>query len=219
MGATSCTCLPSDQKLACGNAAAACVNATGMPNTPGDNKEVLANCLLLRASAEGNVKQILEALKEGANVEVRRPMVIKLTGEDDADFGEEEMLDMSLFSCKKKSGTRGAGPHGLTPLMYAAREGHKNAVTTLLRQKATPHSQDEDGITPLHFAAGSGCYECCKALLHARADPSIEDDTARTAFAWLPGELRRGRYTDHTWVKILDPAERPPSSSLTWRPI
>lgn len=59
---------------------------------------------------------------------------------------------------------------GNTPLLYAAREGHVEAVRALLRAGASPHGRDGD-MTPLAAAALRGHASAVRVLLRAGADP------------------------------------------------
>ncbi|CAK0838922.1 unnamed protein product, partial [Prorocentrum cordatum] len=64
------------------------------PESPGSDEQVLMNSALLKASSEGNVAGIQRALAGGADLETRRPMVIRPrcmkvpdeTGDDPVDL-------------------------------------------------------------------------------------------------------------------------------------
>ena len=59
---------------------------------------------------------------------------------------------------------------GMTPLLYAAREGHIDCVRELLRLKAQVDLADPDGTTPLVLALMNGHWDVGKALIDAGAD-------------------------------------------------
>ncbi|KAF4496130.1 Ankyrin repeat domain containing protein 50 [Fusarium agapanthi] len=55
--------------------------------------------------------------------------------------------------------------YGCTPLLLAARNGHKTTVQYLLEKGASIHATDHHGRTPLSWAAGEGHSEVVGALL------------------------------------------------------
>ncbi|KAK3901858.1 ankyrin repeat-containing domain protein [Staphylotrichum tortipilum] len=63
---------------------------------------------------------------------------------------------------------------GLTPLAYAARDGHDGVVGLLLAKGADPTTGGSDGLTPLHRAASEGRAGAVRVLLDAGVDPLIK---------------------------------------------
>lgn len=53
---------------------------------------------------------------------------------------------------------------GLTPLMWAARQGQSKSVERLLKRNADAAMVSDTGYTALMYAACNGCAECVKAL-------------------------------------------------------
>lgn len=62
--------------------------------------------------------------------------------------------------------------NNLTPLMWAAREGHNDVVEVLVGSGAAIDRKDEFDRTALWFAAESGCLACAERLLVCGADPN-----------------------------------------------
>jgi len=68
----------------------------------------------------------------------------------------------------------GGNPKGqLTPLMYAARQGHQAAVAALLESGAKINEISADGSTALLLAAINGSFDVAKYLVEREADVSI----------------------------------------------
>ena len=69
---------------------------------------------------------------------------------------------------------------GLTPLLYAAREGCVECVKHLVAGKADLNLPDPEGITPLIMAVTNGHFDTGAYLLSAGADPNKWDWWGRT---------------------------------------
>ena len=76
------------------------------------------------------------------------------------------------------------GEHGLTPLHYAAVEGHKDAVEVLLASQADVNARTEYGSTALYLAAVRGHAEVVALLLAHKAEPDAKNNEGWTALAW-----------------------------------
>mmetsp|Transcript_101305 Transcript_101305/g.174942 ORF Transcript_101305/g.174942 Transcript_101305/m.174942 type:complete len:155 (-) Transcript_101305:516-980(-) len=88
---------------------------------------------------------------------------------------------------------------GYTPLHYAARAGHMEAIRLLLRCEADPNAATTLGrSTPLHRAAYCGHVEAVKLLLAARAGAGAADSDGQTA---LHKALRQEQ---HAVVQLLE---------------
>ncbi len=76
---------------------------------------------------------------------------------------------------------------GLSPLHYAALNGHKaakTAIAALVKAGADINRGDEDGITPLHIAAGYGHTEAIAGLIEAGADVNRANAGGWTPLYW-----------------------------------
>ena len=69
---------------------------------------------------------------------------------------------------------------GYTPLHYAARGGHSDCVSLLLRQRACVDARTSGGATALHRAAFTGQTAVCAMLLRANANASAQDSDGET---------------------------------------
>ncbi len=70
---------------------------------------------------------------------------------------------------------------GLTPLLFAAREGCVDCARILLDNGAKIDTTDPDGISPVLIATINGHYDAAVFLLGKGADPNLADRTGRTA--------------------------------------
>ena len=78
---------------------------------------------------------------------------------------------------------------GLTPLMYAARQGNEEVAQLLLtRDDINPDMPDNNNLTPLWWVSCRG-HEGVAGLLLARDDinPEKPDNDGRTLFSWASG--------------------------------
>jgi ankyrin repeat protein len=69
---------------------------------------------------------------------------------------------------------------GLTPLLFASREGCVECVKTLASLGADVNATDQEGITPVLSAIINGHFDVAAALLDQGADPNLGDATGRT---------------------------------------
>ena len=72
-------------------------------------------------------------------------------------------------------------PGGLTPLLFAAREGCVDCAKVLLSSGANPDIVDPDQYTPLILALINGHFDVAGALIDAGADIDMQDKVGRTA--------------------------------------
>ena len=70
---------------------------------------------------------------------------------------------------------------GLTPLLFAARQGCVECEQILVDAGANVNTTDPDGISPVLMAIINGHYDAAGYLLNKGADPNLADETGRTA--------------------------------------
>jgi len=152
-----------------------------------------ANCMLLRASKDGDLDAIHKATADGANVNTRLPMWIRIGCDDaDAESTDADLSDQSALS--------------LTPLMHAAQEGQTEAVQLLLRLGAKVDLREADGMQALHFAAASASLDCFRTLLGAGANPVATDNFGRDALACLPLSQIAASPSKREWLQLFKEA-------------
>jgi len=105
-------------------------------------------------------------------------------------LGDEEKLQSVL---RAKANPNIQDSEGLSPILWAAKRGHKNAIKILLDWKARPTAADRNGRSVLHAAVLSmkDSSHCLRVLLSHGADPNVTDNDSRTA---LISAARRGKF-------------------------
>jgi ankyrin repeat protein len=98
-----------------------------------------------------------------------------------------------------EQGFQGETPGGMTPLLYAARDGRTVIVKTLITAKADVQQADVNGITPLLMAITNNHLDTAKLLLENSAAPNAADWWGRTPL-YAAIEIRNrdyGRNNEH----------------------
>jgi len=70
---------------------------------------------------------------------------------------------------------------GLTPLLFASRQGCLDCARILVKSGAEINAADPNNISPVLMATINGHYDVAALLLDQGADPNIADETGRTA--------------------------------------
>src|SRR5215471_2774799 len=70
---------------------------------------------------------------------------------------------------------------GLTPLLFAARQGHLDCAQALVEAGADKDLQDPDGISPMITAIVNAHYDVAQYLAERGADVNLADQFGRTA--------------------------------------
>jgi len=96
---------------------------------------------------------------------------------------------------------------GLTPLLFAARQGCVECARVLLKAGAGINAADPNNITPMLLALINGHYDFAAFMIDQGADPNLADETGRTPlFAAVD---------DHTMPESNLPAPREIDNNLT----
>ena len=88
----------------------------------------------------------------------------------------EEPAGPSRLSYAELVGKQG----GLTPLLFASRQGHTASVKALIAGGADINATSADGTTPLLIATINGHFDLAKYLLESGADPTIASEAGGT---------------------------------------
>ncbi len=120
--------------------------------------------------------------------------------EGESEEGEVTPTDEYSSAWTARVGTYG----GLTPLLYAAREGHKNSALALLAGGADINQKGAgDETTPLLMAAINGNFDLARLLLERGADPNLTNSSgdaplyAALETRWAPRVIQPAQ---HAWM-------------------
>lgn len=139
----------------------------------------------------GNVEAAQRLLKAGAHVDARenwggqtplmwaaaqnQPAMIRLLVAKGADVNARGTVRDWQRRVTAEGRPKDMNHGGFTPLLYAAREGHREAARALIDSRADLDRGDPDGTTPLIVALTNGHWDMAKLLLEAGADPNLWD--------------------------------------------
>ncbi|WP_108784243.1 ankyrin repeat domain-containing protein [Wolbachia endosymbiont of Bemisia tabaci] len=126
-----------------------------------NSKAKLNRLLLLLAASKGNVVEINSMLANGIDVNARKNVT--------AHFAE------ALGNVFLYRETAYEPSYNLTPLHFAALNGHFKVVELLISKGADINAKDDSGLTPLHLASGGGYEEIVKLLSNGGADINAKD--------------------------------------------
>jgi ankyrin repeat protein len=136
-------------------------------NAAEDQKQQTA---LMWAAAQNQGPMVRELIARGADVNARAFVNATAT----ASYSDSTYKDWpSNVSTEPRAGPR--APGGLTPLLYAAREGCLDCVKALIEGKADLNMADPEGISPLIMSITNFHFDIAAALIKAGANPDRWD--------------------------------------------
>ncbi len=100
-------------------------------------------------------------------------------------------------------GMRPFRPGGMTPLLYAAREGHTAAAELLLDAGATVDAAEANDITPLLMAISNDRMELAALLVERGADLDAQDWYGRSPL-WSAVNVRNLSLHNETFEHVVD---------------
>uniref|UniRef100_A0A8D2DW50 Ankyrin repeat, SAM and basic leucine zipper domain-containing protein 1 n=1 Tax=Sciurus vulgaris TaxID=55149 RepID=A0A8D2DW50_SCIVU len=136
---------------------------------------------LMYAASIANVEMVRLLLDRGANASFDKNKQTVLMTACSACGSEEQIL-----KCVELLLSRNADPNVtcrrlMTPIMYAARDGHPQVVALLVAHGAEVNAQDENGYAALTWAARQGHKNVVLKLLELGANKMLQTKDGKTA--------------------------------------
>jgi ankyrin repeat protein len=151
---------------------------------------------LMTAARSGRVEAAKVLLAHGANVNAREawrgqtalmwasaqnhPAMAKLLIDSGAEVDARSAIQQWERQVTAEPREKWLPPGGLTPLLFAARQGALECARILLDAGADINRADPDGITPLLSSIINGHYDVAVLLTQRGANPNLADKTGRT---------------------------------------
>ena len=151
---------------------------------------------LMRVARAGNVAAGKLLLKHGAQVNARenfrgqtpliwaaaesQPLMVQWLIAAHADVNARSVVNTNLRQVTGEPRAQARPPGGMTPLLYAARQGCLACVRYLVEGRADVNLADPDGITPMLIATENFNFDIAAYLLKRGADVNRWDWWGRT---------------------------------------
>jgi ankyrin repeat protein len=153
--------------------------------------------VLMTVARTGDVEAAELLLRNGADVNAREnwhgqtalmwaaaqrhPAMIRTLVDAGADINARSNVEEWERQMTREPREKWLPPGGLTPLMYAAREGCTECVPALVAAGADVNLTTPDGLSPVVLALINGHYDAAAALLDAGTDVNLVDYAGRGA--------------------------------------
>lgn len=135
---------------------------------------------LIRVIYDGDLKRVRELLSKGVDVNEYVDGWARVTPlMYVARYGRTDIIAATLI--KAGADVNACDEHGITVLMYAAKNGHTSIVDLLIKSNVHLDAQDSNGKTALMHAVWIGHKEAVEILLRAGANVTIQDNDGKTA--------------------------------------
>jgi ankyrin repeat protein len=183
--------------------------------------------VLMTASRTGNPEAVRLLLERGADVSARENWhgqtalmwaaaechagAVRELVRHGADINERSSIEQWQRQYTAEPRAKWLPPGGMTPLLFAAREGCLDSTEALIELGADLDMTTPDGISPIVSALINGHYDVAAALVEAGTDPNLVDETGRGAlyaaidFNTMPASNRPAPYVidnEHTALDV-----------------
>ncbi|XP_024052795.2 ankyrin repeat, SAM and basic leucine zipper domain-containing protein 1 [Terrapene carolina triunguis] len=136
---------------------------------------------LMYAASVANVELVRILLDRGANASFDKDQYTVLMAACTARASEEQILKTVELLLSRNANPNIVCRKQMTPLMYAAREGHRQVVALLVASGSQINAQDENGYTALTWASHQGHKNVVFKLLELGADKTLQTKDGKTA--------------------------------------
>uniref|UniRef100_A0A8D1RFY5 Ankyrin repeat, SAM and basic leucine zipper domain-containing protein 1 n=1 Tax=Sus scrofa TaxID=9823 RepID=A0A8D1RFY5_PIG len=158
---------------------------------------------LMYAASVSNVELVRVLLDRGANASFDKDKQTILITACSARGSEEQILKCVELLLSRNADPNVACRRLMTPIMYAARDGHPQVVALLVAHGAEVNTQDENGYTALTWAARQGHKNVVLKLLELGANKMLQTKDGKT-----PSEIaKRNKHLESFLSLTLNPLE------------
>nr|Q09YH1.1 RecName: Full=Ankyrin repeat, SAM and basic leucine zipper domain-containing protein 1; AltName: Full=Germ cell-specific ankyrin, SAM and basic leucine zipper domain-containing protein [Saimiri boliviensis boliviensis]ABI75309.1 GASZ [Saimiri boliviensis boliviensis] len=152
---------------------------------------------LMYAASVANAELVRVLLDRGANASFEKDKQTILITACSAHGSEEQILKCVELLLSRNADPNVACRRLMTPIMYAARDGHTQVVALLVASGAEVNTQDENGYTALTWAARQGHKSIVLKLLELGANKMLQTKDGK-----LPSEIAK-RNKHHEIFNLL----------------
>ncbi|XP_010387636.1 ankyrin repeat, SAM and basic leucine zipper domain-containing protein 1 [Rhinopithecus roxellana] len=152
---------------------------------------------LMYAASVANAELVRVLLDRGANASFEKDKQTILITACSAHGSEEQILKCVELLLSRNADPNVACRRLMTPIMYAARDGHTQVVALLVAHGAEVNTQDENGYTALTWAARQGHKNIVLKLLELGANKVLQTKDGK-----MPSEIAK-RNKHHEIFNLL----------------
>ncbi|KAM4676042.1 ankyrin repeat, SAM and basic leucine zipper domain-containing protein 1 [Discoglossus pictus] len=136
---------------------------------------------LMYAASVADLDMVRVLLDRGANASFEKDKFTVLMSACTAHASEDKVVKCVELLLSRNADPNVACRKGITPIMFAAREGHTQVVVILVANGANINAQDELGYTGLTWAAHEGRKNTVLKMLELGADKSLSTKNGDTS--------------------------------------
>jgi uncharacterized protein len=148
----------------------------------------LGHTVLMWAVRENQAALVKLLIERGASIEARTRIGAKPAARPPGAGGGSHGVGI-VRSGVPPQGEQQPAPGGMTPLLFAARDGLLGAAEVLVAAKADLNAADPNGMTPLMMAITNNQLDVARLLVEKGADVRAADWWGRTPL-WAAVEIR-----------------------------
>ncbi|XP_072341349.1 ankyrin repeat, SAM and basic leucine zipper domain-containing protein 1 isoform X2 [Scyliorhinus torazame] len=136
---------------------------------------------LMYAASVANFEITRLLLDRGANASFTKDQYTVLMAACASNEAEEKVAKCTELLLSRNANPNTLSRNQMSPLMYAAREGHTQTIALLVAQGAEINIQDENGYTALTWASSQGRQSTVLKLIELGADKMLKTKNGEVA--------------------------------------